>query len=110
MLVTGAPLLASRTLMLASSWLTTQMVPSGARARVRGLLPTAASSFLRFLTPSMAVTLSLSGFTTQTRLVAASYAMELDAVGRAAGSGLNTVCRREQVVLSAALLSVTTTG
>src|SRR2546421_3732408 len=110
MVARGAPVAPASTLMLGVSWLATQTVPSGARASVRGFLPTGTSKRLLSRTPSMAVTVSASGFTTQARLVAPSYMMVLEAVGAVAVGGEKTVSRREQVERSVSLLTVTTTG
>ena len=54
-------------LMLAASRLTTQMRPSGARARVRGSRPTAISATRARVAASITLTESLSGLTTHTR-------------------------------------------
>ena len=53
--------------MVASSWLTTQAVPSGAMASVRGLSPTDVSASLRSFAASIIVTVSLSELTLHTR-------------------------------------------
>ena len=72
----------------------TQILPFGAIATLRGAAPTLISAIFALVAALKTLAVSLSWFTTQTRLPAArdSHAMLLDAVGRFAVSGKCTTC------------------
>ena len=82
------------------SALMTQRRPLGARASVRGLLPTGISARRARVVASRALTLSLSGFTTQTRslpVLRFSKRMGVEPVGGRAVSGACTICVNDWV-------------
>jgi hypothetical protein len=77
--------------------LTTHTVPLGATATVRGSVPTAISASLLREGRSKALTVFVSGLTTQARCappLRGSIAIEAEAVGIAAVSGRWTACRK----------------
>jgi hypothetical protein len=84
---TIAPVSPFSTLIVALPWFTTQRVPSGARAALRGFVPTTCSRAFVSVAVLIAVTVSASGFTTHMRLRAESSASVPEWFGRPAGSG-----------------------
>src|SRR5690349_15315769 len=74
--------------------LVTQILPSGATATVRGDAPTLTSASFALVEALNTLVVSLSWFTTHTRLPPArvSYAMFADDAGRFAVSGRCTTC------------------
>ena len=80
----------SITLSVPAALLATQTMPFGARASVRGALPTAISASLARVTVSNTVTESLSWLTTQTRglpVARGSTRIFAEALGRLAVGG-----------------------
>ncbi|MCR5886176.1 hypothetical protein LRS03_26335 [Rhizobacter sp. J219] len=80
--------------------LATQMRPSGACASVCGFRPTACSKSGVLVAALMAVTESLSEFTTHTRLRVESKAMVDDERGAVAVGWVWMVCVAEQVLVA----------
>jgi hypothetical protein len=104
---TTLPVSAARTLTVALPWLTTQIVPSGARPSVLGFTPTGFSSTLAWVPVSMAATVSVSGFTTHMRLRPASSAIGPAAAGLSAVRGLWITWVKELLASPAVLRAVT---
>src|SRR5437868_13138844 len=77
----SAPVIGSRMLIEGCCWLTTQIVPSAAWARVRGFFPTGFSKTKAWVVESMADTVSWSGFTHHTLWFVESRMIVDDAVG-----------------------------